>query len=58
MREIFQQGYGPPDDVLVLRDLWRPGVSDDNVLIRVHWPSSGSWPGKHQHGKFTPVISV
>jgi hypothetical protein len=58
MREIFQQGYGPPDDVLVLRDLGRPGVSDDNELIPVHRPSSGSWPGEHQHGKFTPVISV
>ena len=35
MRAIVQKGYGSPD-VLELRDIERPAVADDGVLVRVH----------------------
>jgi len=35
MKAIIQDGYGSPD-VLELRDVDRPGVSDGEVLVRVH----------------------
>lgn len=35
MKAIVQDRYGPPD-VLELRDVDKPGVGDDDVLIRVH----------------------
>jgi NADPH:quinone reductase-like Zn-dependent oxidoreductase len=35
MRAIVQDGYGSAD-VLVLREIDRPAVSDDGVLVRVH----------------------
>ncbi len=36
MKAIIQDKYGPPDDVLELRDIDTPVVSDDQVLVRVH----------------------
>src|SRR6266540_1209634 len=35
MKAIVQDTYGSPD-VLELRDIDKPGVGDDDVLIRVH----------------------
>ncbi len=35
MRAIVQQRYGPPGDVLRLRDVDVPGVGDEEVLVRV-----------------------
>jgi NADPH:quinone reductase-like Zn-dependent oxidoreductase len=36
MKAIVQDKYGPPDDVLELRDINKPVVKDDEVLVRVH----------------------
>jgi NADPH:quinone reductase-like Zn-dependent oxidoreductase len=36
MKGIVQTRFGEPADALMLRDLDRPEVSDDHVLIRVH----------------------
>ena len=35
MKAIIQHGYGPPERVLELATLERPGFGDDDVLIRV-----------------------
>ena len=35
MKAIIHETYGPPD-VLELRDIARPLLGDDDVLIRVH----------------------
>ena len=35
MRAIVQQRYGPPEDVLRLRDVDIPSVGDEEVLVRV-----------------------
>ena len=35
MKAIVQDRYGPPD-VLELKDIDRPEVNDDEVLVRVH----------------------
>jgi NADPH:quinone reductase-like Zn-dependent oxidoreductase len=36
MRAIVQSRYGSPDDVLELREIDKPEVKDDEVLVRVH----------------------
>ncbi len=36
MKAIVQGRYGSPDDVLELRDIDKPVVKDDEVLVRVH----------------------
>ena len=36
MKAIVQDRYGPPKDVLELRDIDKPAVEDGEVLIRVH----------------------
>ena len=36
MKAIIQDRYGPPEDVLLLQNVDRPSVSDDEVLVRVH----------------------
>jgi NADPH:quinone reductase-like Zn-dependent oxidoreductase len=36
MKAIVQDKYGSPDDVLSLREIDRPVVEDDEVLVRVH----------------------
>ena len=35
MKAIVQDRYGPPEEVLELRDIDRPQIADDEVLIRV-----------------------
>ena len=35
MKAIVQERYGPPEGVLTLREVDRPPVGDDDVLIRV-----------------------
>ena len=35
MKAIVQDKYGPPD-VLELRDIDRPEIGDEEVLVRVH----------------------
>ncbi len=35
MKAIVQDKYGPPDDVLQLREIEKPVVGDDQVLVRV-----------------------
>ena len=35
MRAIVQSAYGAPDDVLALREMPRPAIRDDEVLVRV-----------------------
>ncbi len=35
VRAIVQSRYGPPEDVLELRNIARPVVKDDEVLVRV-----------------------
>jgi NADPH:quinone reductase-like Zn-dependent oxidoreductase len=39
MKAIVQDTYGSAD-VLELRDIERPGIADDEVLVRVHGPAS------------------
>lgn len=36
MKAIVQDRYGSPDDVLELREIDKPAVKDDEVLVRVH----------------------
>jgi NADPH:quinone reductase-like Zn-dependent oxidoreductase len=36
MKAIIQKAYGPPDDVLELRDVNKPVPGNDEVLVRVH----------------------
>ncbi len=36
MKAIVQDKYGSPDVVLELKDIDRPTVGDDEVLVRVH----------------------
>lgn len=36
MKAIVQSGYGPPDEVLALREIDRPAVGHGDVLVRVH----------------------
>lgn len=36
MKAIVQSVYGPPDEVLALREIDRPSVGDGDVLVRVH----------------------
>ncbi len=36
MKAIVQDKYGSPDDVLELKDIDKPVVKDDEVLVRVH----------------------
>ena len=36
MKAIIQYRYGSPGDVLGLRDIDKPVVKDDEVLVRVH----------------------
>ena len=45
MKQIVQTGYGAPADVLELRDVDKPAVGDDQVLVRVAASSvnSGDW---------------
>ncbi len=35
MKAIVQYKYGPPDDVLQLREIDKPVIRDDEVLVRV-----------------------
>ena len=45
MKAIVQDKYGSPDDVLELKDIDKPVVEDDEVLVRVHAASIhvGNW---------------
>jgi NADPH:quinone reductase-like Zn-dependent oxidoreductase len=45
MKAIVQDRYGSPDDVLELKDIDKPVVKDDEVLVRVHAVSIhvGDW---------------
>lgn len=45
MKAIVQDEYGSPDDVLELKDIDKPVVKDDEVLVRVHAASIhvGDW---------------
>jgi NADPH:quinone reductase-like Zn-dependent oxidoreductase len=36
MRAIIQEAYGSPDHVLELRDIEKPAIKDDEVLVEVH----------------------
>lgn len=36
MRALFQEVYGEPESVLSVREIERPEVPDDRVLVRVH----------------------
>lgn len=36
MKAIVQAGYGPPEEVLRLKDVDEPEIGDDEVLVRVH----------------------
>ena len=36
MRAVLQEEYGPPSEVLALREIDRPAIADDEVLVRVH----------------------
>jgi len=45
MKAIVQYKYGSPDDVLELKEIEKPVVKDDDVLVRVHAASIhiGDW---------------
>ena len=45
MKAIVHDRYGPPDDVLELREVDRPVAGDDEVLVRVHAAGvhTGDW---------------
>ncbi len=51
MKAIVRDNYGPPD-VLELRDIDRPEIADDEVLVRVHAAGVDrgvwQWRGVHQ----------
>ncbi len=52
MKAIVQERYGAPDDVLELKDIDKPVVKDDEVLVRVRaasvhpdiWHAVRGWP--------------
>ncbi len=52
MKAIVQDKYGPPDEVLHLREIDKPVVGDDEVLVHVHaasvhpdvWHVVTGWP--------------
>ncbi len=45
MKAIVQDKFGSPDDVLEIREIDKPVVKDDEVLVRVHAASIhiGDW---------------
>ena len=53
MKAIFYEKYGQPD-VLELREVDKPAVKDDEVLVRVHAASINSWDWDLLRG--TPLI--
>jgi NADPH:quinone reductase-like Zn-dependent oxidoreductase len=61
MKAIVQEKFGSPDDVLELRDIEKPVVKDDEVLVRVHAASIhiGDWYGmRGVPYLMRPVISL
>ena len=52
MKAIVQDRYGPPEDVLKLREIEKPGIGNDEVLVRVRgasvhadvWHVVTGWP--------------
>ena len=42
MKAIVQDRYGPPDDVLSLKDIDKPAPTDDEVLVQVHAASTNA----------------
>jgi NADPH:quinone reductase-like Zn-dependent oxidoreductase len=56
MRAIVSERYGPPD-VLELRDVDRPVVEDDRVLVRVHASSVNPAEWYRVHGPFFARIA-
>ena len=40
MKAIIHDRYGPPDDVLGLKDIDKPVPTDDEVLVQVHAASA------------------
>ena len=43
MKAIVYHEYGSPDDVLELKDIDKPAVKDDEVLVRVHAASANPY---------------
>jgi len=55
MRAIVQHGYGPPPDVLALREVDPPTVTEDTVLVRVR--ASSANPLDYHGVTGTPYIA-
>jgi NADPH:quinone reductase-like Zn-dependent oxidoreductase len=36
MRAVVHEEYGPPSEILAVREIDRPAIADDEVLVRVH----------------------
>jgi NADPH:quinone reductase-like Zn-dependent oxidoreductase len=58
VKAIVRERYGPPDDVLELKDIDRPAVGEDEVLIHVHASSVNVADWIFLTGKPRPVRLV
>ncbi len=56
MKAIVQNGYGSPD-VLELREVEKPPVADDGVLVRIHAASVNAGD-VHLMGRFPHIVAV
>jgi NADPH:quinone reductase-like Zn-dependent oxidoreductase len=66
MKAIIYDGYGAPDDVLDLKDIDKPDVNDDEVLVRVrassvnpfdwHWVTGLPYFSRSQFGLSKPKV--
>jgi NADPH:quinone reductase-like Zn-dependent oxidoreductase len=50
MKAIVYERYGPPD-VLELREIDKPAVTDDDVLVRIRAASTNPYDGHFMRGK-------
>jgi NADPH:quinone reductase-like Zn-dependent oxidoreductase len=56
MKAIVQDSYGSPDEVLQLRDIDKPVIGDDDVLVRVR--AASVHPDDRTRSRSSPEASA